>query len=85
MLHRLLDREINAELIAASIFAIIAGLYLSIERGFYELIDVLLLWMFPASIMFFLTLLIVKIIETAHEKHQNKYHYVDWRRKVNSS
>ena len=84
MLHRLLDREINAELIAASMFAIIAGLYLSIERGFYELIDVLFLWMFPASIMFFLTLLIVKIIEVTHEKHQNKYHYVDLRRKVDS-
>lgn len=75
------EKEINAELIATAIFAIFSGLYLSLERGLGELINTVILWMFPASIMFFLTLLIVKVIETAHKRKVKNWKYLDMTRR----
>lgn len=80
MLSRILNQEINAELVATFIFIVISGLYLMLEHGVGSLINTLFLWMFPASVMFFLTLLIVKVIENWHNKAKSRYRYVDWRR-----
>ena len=78
MFNRLLNREINAELFAAFIFIIVSGFYIIIKYDFVRLVDVLFLWMFPASIMIFLTLLIVKIIEQTNEKRIKRRRYVSW-------
>lgn len=80
MFDRLVSREINAEIIAALIFAIASGMYLFIQNGASKLIDILFMWMFPASIMIFLTLILVKIIERASERRMSRYHYVDLRK-----
>ena len=80
MLKRLFDRGINAELIATFTFMVISFLYVTTEYGYTKMIDVLFLWMFPASVMIFLTLLIVKIIEKFHNRKTSRYQYVDWRK-----
>lgn len=76
MLNKLLDRQIDAELIAAFIFMVISGFYIIFKYGIIELEDILLKWMFPASVMIFLTLLIVKIVEGLYEKRSYKQRYV---------
>jgi hypothetical protein len=78
MFDRLINREINVELIVAFVFIIISGFYIEAIYGFGKILDTLFLWMFPASVMIFLTLLLVKIIERTHEKRVSKYKYVDW-------
>lgn len=80
MLDKLMTAEINAEIIAALIFSIISGSYLLLRNGPGELVNSLFLWMFPASIMIFLTLILVKIIEMWHNRRTSRYHYLDWRR-----
>ncbi len=80
MFNKLLDLEINTELIATFLFIIISFFYIVTKFGFERLTDALFLWMFPASIMIFLILLIVKIIERFHTRRTKKYKYVDWRR-----
>ncbi|MEK6926207.1 MAG: hypothetical protein AABW50_02925 [Nanoarchaeota archaeon] len=80
MIKTLFDKELDAELIATFIFILISGFYILTEYGTERLIDALFLWMFPASIMIFLTLLIVKIIERYHERRVKRYRYVDWRK-----
>ena len=80
MFDRLLTREINAELIVAFIFIITSGFYIEAKYGTGKILDTLFLWMFPASIMIFLTLILVKIIERTHEKRTSKFRYLDWRR-----
>lgn len=81
MLDRLVNREINAEILAAIIFILVSGSYIAWEYGAGKIVDTLLLWMFPASVMIFLTLLIVKIIEKAHNRQITKHTYVDWVRR----
>jgi hypothetical protein len=80
MLKTLFDREINAELLVTFMFIAVSGLYILGEYGFPKMIDLTLLWMFPASIMIFLTLLLVKIIEKFHNRRVSRYSYVDWRK-----
>ncbi|HLC78515.1 MAG TPA: hypothetical protein VJH92_05295 [Candidatus Nanoarchaeia archaeon] len=81
MFDRLISREINAELLAATLFMIVSGSYITWKYGTGKIIDTLLLWMFPASVMIFLTLLLVKFIERTHERRVSKHKYVDWSRK----
>jgi hypothetical protein len=76
MLKRLLEREIDAELLATFIFMAISGCYIIITYGFLKLEDALLLWMFPASVMVFLTLLIVKVIEMIYRKKTDRSRYI---------
>ncbi|MBI3623729.1 hypothetical protein HY212_06660 [Candidatus Pacearchaeota archaeon] len=78
MLDRLMNRELNAELLAAILFMIVSGAYISWQYGAGKIIDALLLWMFPASVMIFLTLLLAKIIEKFHNRQITKRSYVDW-------
>ena len=80
MLSKIREIEINTELIVIFVFILISGAYILIEYGTERLLDALFLWMFPASIMVFLTLLLVKIIEGLHEKKVRGYKYVDWRK-----
>ncbi|MGA2130083.1 MAG: hypothetical protein ABSG05_00505 [Candidatus Pacearchaeota archaeon] len=82
MLDKLLNQDINAEIIAALIFAVASGLYLFLIKGPTIMIDNLFAWMFPASVMIFLTLVLVKIIELWHGRVAGRYRYVDWRKKV---
>ncbi len=63
IIDKIRQNEINAEIIAALIFTAISGWYIFSRYGTEKLIDTLFFWMFPASIMIFLTLLIVKIID----------------------
>jgi len=81
MFDKLVNREINAEIIATVIFMILSGLYLFLEHGASDLINILFSWMFPASVMIFLTLLLVKIIERAYNRRTSRYRYVDLRNK----
>jgi hypothetical protein len=76
MINRLLDKQIDAELIAAFIFMAISGFYIITKYGVLRIHDVLLLWMFPASVMIFLTLLIVKIVEKIYENRSYRKKYV---------
>ncbi len=80
MIKRLFDQEINAEIITTFVFMVLSFLYITTEYGYGKVIDVLFLWMFPASVMIFLTLLIVKIIEKFHNRTKSRYHYIDWRK-----
>lgn len=77
MLNKLINREINAELIATFIFMFISFMYITTEYGYLKVIDILFLWMFPASVTIFLTLLIVKIIEQMNNRRVSKYKYVN--------
>ena len=79
MLRSLFDLEINTELAATFLFIIISGLYIIAQYGVGKLLDAMFLWMFPASIMIFLTLMIVKVIEKFHNRRTSRYRYVDWR------
>jgi hypothetical protein len=81
MLKRLFEREVDGELIATFLFIVISGLYILNNYGMEKLVDILLLWMFPASIMVFLTLLIVKLIERAYRRQFDKGKYVELRAK----
>lgn len=81
MLSRIRELEINTELIVTFIFIIVSGAYIETKYGFARILDTLLLWIFPASIMVFLTLLLMKIIETFNERKVRGYRYVDWRKK----
>ncbi|MEK6945475.1 MAG: hypothetical protein AABW63_01650 [Nanoarchaeota archaeon] len=80
MLKTLWEKELDAELIATLLFMILSGFYIITVYGFTKVMDTLLLWMFPASVMVFLTLLIARIIERWHERKVNQHRYVDWRR-----
>jgi uncharacterized membrane protein YkvI len=71
MLKGLREKEINIELVAVLIFIVISALYILSKFGLEQLLDTLFLWMFPASIMIFLTLLIVKIIEKPIKYQEN--------------
>lgn len=77
-------RDINKELVAALIFIVVSGAYIEVVYGFGKVFDTLFLWMFPASIMIFLTLLAVKIIDVIARKRamltrlKKSKSYVDW-------
>jgi len=81
MLDRLINREINAELLAAIVFMLVSGSYIAWQYGAGKILDTLFLWMFPASVMIFLTLIIVKVIEKFHDRQITKHTYVDWVRR----
>jgi hypothetical protein len=80
MLNGLSKQDINAEIIVTFLFMILSFIYLELRFGSEKLIDSVFLWMFPASIMIFLTLLLVKVIERFHDRRVKGYRYVDWRR-----
>jgi hypothetical protein len=79
MIRSLFDLELNAELVATLLFIILSGLYIITQYGIGKLLDAMFLWMFPASIMIFLTLMIVKVIEKFHNRTVSRYRYIDWR------
>ena len=81
--ERIREREINAEIIATLLFILISGFYIFVEYGIVRLFDILLLWMFPASIMVFLTLLLVKIIERWYRRDFAEDKYLDLRNSRN--
>ncbi len=78
MLDKIINKEINAEIIVTFLFIIISGTYILKNYGIEKILDTLFLWMFPASIMIFLTLLLVKIIERIYSRQINKRKYVSW-------
>ncbi len=81
--EKIREREINAEIIVAFIFMIISGLYISYTYGSQKLMETLFFWMFPASIMIFLTLLLVKIIERVSKRSSfSEDRYLDLRNRV---
>ena len=61
--------ELETEIIAAMVLTIISGFYILIKFGNEQLIDVLFLWMFPASITIILTLFAILLIEVFHKRH----------------
>lgn len=73
------ENEINAEIIATFVFILISGSYILLDYGAQKMIDILLLWMFPASIMVFLTLVLVKIIERWSKIRAAGHRYLDLR------
>ncbi len=75
--ERIREREINAEIIVTFLFSLVSGFYIIVEYGTTRLFDALLLWMFPASIMIFLTLLLVKIIEKLSRRNFAGHKYLD--------
>ncbi len=77
--EKIRDREINAEIIVAFIFMIISGTYLFYRYGTEKLLETIFFWMFPASIMIFLTLLLVKIIEKLSRRDFQESKYLDLR------
>ena len=77
MIKRLFEREVDAELIAVFLFILISGFYIVKTYGIQKLYDALLLWMFPASFMVFLTLLLVKTIERAYRRQLEKGRYIE--------
>ncbi|MEK6912894.1 MAG: hypothetical protein AABX26_02975 [Nanoarchaeota archaeon] len=79
MLKRLFEREIDGELIATFLFILVSGFYILDRYDTEKLIDILLMWMFPASVMVFLTLLIVKVIERTYRRQFDKGKYVELR------
>jgi len=81
MIDRLINRGLNAELIAALLFSIVSGLYITTLYGPGKILDILFTWMFPASVMVFLTLLFAKIIERFHNRQVTKHTYIDWVRR----
>ena len=76
MIKKLVDLEIDAEIIAAFAFIVISGIYIEAKYGFGQIFDTLLLWMFPASVMVFLTLSIVKVVQRFYRKHSNESRYI---------
>lgn len=81
MLKRLFEREIDGELVATFLFIMISGFYILENYGTEKLVDILLMWMFPASVMVFLTLLVVKVIERTYRRQFDKGKYVELRAK----
>ncbi len=79
MFSKLLNRGLNAELVATFLFIVVSFVYIVTKFGFEQLTDALFLSMFPASIMIFLILLIVKVIERFHDRKVKSYKYLDWR------
>jgi hypothetical protein len=79
MLKGVREKQINTELVAVLIFIVISALYILSKFGLEQLLDTLFLWMFPASIMIFLTLVIVKIIEKSYKikRKPKKIKYVN--------
>jgi len=78
MLGILGERKLNAEMIATLLFILISAIYILNKFGFEKLMDVLFFWMFPASIMIFLTLVMVRLIERAAKKRAIKsYKYLN--------
>ena len=63
ILDKIRQNQINAELVVTFIFMIVSGLYIFYNYGIDKIWDILFFWMFPASIMIILTLLVVKIID----------------------
>lgn len=78
MFDRIINKEINAELVVTFLFILASGIYIESVYGFQKIIDTLFLWMFPASVMIFLTLLLVKIIERVYSRQMKKRSYINW-------
>jgi len=68
MLKKIHLCELNAELIAAFVFIVVSASHTINRYGFEKLVNELFFWMFPASVMIFLTLMVVKIIEKYYKK-----------------
>ena len=77
MIKGILEQEIDAELISAFLFIVVSGFYIINIYGIKKMVDSLFLWMFPASVMIFLTLLVVKMIERANRVRYTRGRYVD--------
>jgi len=71
MFSNSIDKEINTEILATFLFILISAVYILAKFGVSQLLDTLFLWMFPASIMIFLTLLMAKIIERTYRRGIN--------------
>ena len=82
MLRNLWEKELDAELIATFLFIMLSFLYVEWKYGFQKVLDTLLLWMFPASVMVFLTLLVAKLIEKWHSRRTGRRKYLDWSSRV---
>jgi hypothetical protein len=57
--------DVRYEMMITGVFAIISGSYLIYKYGLNELIDILMKWMFPASMMILITLIIMLMLERA--------------------
>ena len=59
--------EIETEIIAALVLAIISGFYILLKFGDEKVVDTLFLWLFPASLTILITLFVILIIEVFHK------------------
>lgn len=51
--------DVKYEILLTMIFTVVSGLYLLQKYGIERLVDTLMLWMFPASTMILITLLVL--------------------------
>ena len=58
--------ELETEIIASLVLAIISGFYILLKFGDEKVVDTLFLWLFPASLTILITLFVVLIIEVLH-------------------
>ncbi|MDD5111854.1 MAG: hypothetical protein PHG85_04870 [Candidatus Altiarchaeota archaeon] len=58
--------DVKYELMITVVFAVISGSYLLYRHGVEELIDTLMHWMFPASMMIFITLVFMLLLEKVY-------------------
>lgn len=58
--------DVKYELIITAVFALISGGYLLYVHDFKELIDTLMHWMFPASMMILITLIVLLLLEKVY-------------------
>ncbi|MFH1125842.1 MAG: hypothetical protein V1703_01840 [Candidatus Altiarchaeota archaeon] len=58
--------DVKYELILTTLFALISGSYILSTYGLKELVDSLMRWMFPASMMILITLIVLLLLERVY-------------------
>jgi len=54
--------DVKYEIMLTAFFTIVSGLYLFYRFGLEKLVDTLMLWMFPASMMILITLIVMLLL-----------------------
>lgn len=58
--------DVKYELMITLVFVIVSGSYILYRHGFEDLADTLMQWMFPASLMIFITLVVMLLPEKVY-------------------
>jgi hypothetical protein len=58
--------DVKYELILTAAFAVVSGGYILYRYGIGEMIDLLMRWMFPASMMILITLIVLLLAERVY-------------------